>query len=73
MLFLHSSLLESVDGCYNYKQGEILMNVVSTKISKVRERYNHKLADLIEKMLELNPNSRPDFIELSKHFENLDL
>ena len=49
------------------------MNVVSTKISKVRERYNHKLADLIEKMLELNPNSRPDFIELSKHFENLDL
>lgn len=64
MTMLHLCLLEPCDNCYQIHDGKMVEKIIEMKLQRANEFYSKELVAVIQLMLTLSEEDRPNFIQL---------
>lgn len=64
MIFLHLGIWSPCDDAYDWMNFKINEFALQDKLSKIREKYSIELLSLLQDMLQIDENIRPDFVTL---------
>ena len=64
MTFLYAALLEEPWDCYDCSQYRFNSDALAARYRAVKKRYPGQFANLMRQLIKLDPNDRPDFVDL---------
>ncbi|CAD8149752.1 unnamed protein product [Paramecium pentaurelia] len=64
MTMLHLSTLNNCDDCYDIPKLKVLLQQVQRRLQQIETTFSSQYVSLLRKMLLLNEDQRPDFIQL---------
>lgn len=64
MTILHAATLTNCEKLYNWNNHTLDLEELGERVAALRPRYSERFQDLLQTMLDLRENSRPDFVAL---------
>lgn len=70
MTLLEAGLLRSVGDCYDYEQGSFDESQLAAMLEELNERYSPDFVEMLENLVDVNPNRRASLMEVQNMLEN---